>query len=73
MVVDLKPDQLVNGVSLAESSDDLALMLVRAPDNIVLHAEIERAVFLAGEQVDVIGHEQAVEWIPGSALCAAPE
>jgi hypothetical protein len=48
-------------------------MFVDAAHDVIRHADIKRAVFLAGEEVDVIGHEQVVKWIPGSTLRAAPE
>jgi hypothetical protein len=72
IVVDLEPHQPADRVSFAEPGNNLALMLVSAADNIVRRAKIERAVLLAGEEVNVIGHEQLVKWIPGSALLRRP-
>jgi hypothetical protein len=56
IVVDFEPHQLVDAVSRSEPFDRLCPMFVHSPHDIVGHAEIERAVLLAREEIDVIGH-----------------
>jgi len=73
IVVDFKPDQLVDGISFREASNRLALVLVHAANDVVRYAEVERSVSVACEEVDVVGPDLWMDgWIPGSALRAAP-
>ena len=56
VIVNFEPDKFVNAVSRREAFDGLGSMLVHAPNEIVGHAKIERAVLLARKEINVTGH-----------------
>src|SRR5205807_2197773 len=56
VVVDFERHQLVDGISRAKAFDGFGLVFISPADKIVGHAQIERAVFLACKEIDVIGH-----------------
>src|SRR4051794_23414561 len=55
IVIDLEPDQTIDAVSPGEARDDFGLVLMDTADEIPGHAEIERPVSSAGEEIDVEG------------------
>lgn len=55
-------DQTIHAVALGETGDILAFMLSGSSDEIVRHADIERAVASAGQHVDEVGHPIALLW-----------
>ena len=50
--VRLEIDEPINTVLPREARNDLGLMFRHAPSQIIGHADIQRAVFLAGENLD---------------------
>src|SRR5262249_46332937 len=52
-IVQLEPDQLVNAIARCETRDGLALVLEHPLHEIGGHANIQRPVRLAREQIDV--------------------
>jgi hypothetical protein len=74
VIENLKQDQLVDPVSLRESRHDLDLVLMDTSNEVVRYTNVQRAVFLTRQDVDVVRHSIGLWlWIPGSALRAAPE
>src|SRR5882757_1375620 len=66
VIIDFEPNELVDRVSFREACDRLALVFINATNDVVRHAEIQRSVLVAGEEVDVVGHARLEKWIPGS-------
>src|SRR4051812_38959509 len=72
VVVYFKPDELVDGVSLRKTFDRFDPVLISAPQDIVGHAKIERAVLSARKKIDVIRHRASVVMDSGLAPSGAP-
>jgi hypothetical protein len=72
IVVAFEPDKVANIVARTETRSGFAFMFVNPPNQVIRDAEIERAVFVAGQKIDVKHHTPGV-WIPGSSLRDAPE
>jgi hypothetical protein len=64
------PNENVDAVSLGEPFKDVVFVLPNAPDDIVRHADIERAVSLTGQHVDVVRllHLGSLPLAPNRAL-----
>jgi len=70
----LKKNQLVDTVALGETWNDLRLVLVDASNEVARYANVQRPVFPACQDVDVVRPSIRLWlWIPGSALRAALE
>src|SRR5207302_412145 len=54
VIIALEPDEPIDTVSGAESSQQLVFMLVHPTDQIIGHAQIQRPVSPARKQIDVV-------------------
>ena len=70
--MDFEPDQLMDVVPRREAFHGLGSVFIDATHEIVRHAKIERAVLLAGKEIDVIGHQAAVVMDSGLAASRRP-
>jgi hypothetical protein len=56
IIINLEPHEFVDAVSRRKTIDGLCSMFVAAPHDVLRHAEIERAVLPAREEIDVVRH-----------------
>src|SRR6478735_479683 len=70
IVVDFEPNQLVDVVSRREPASSFGPMLISAPHDVVCYAQIKRAVLLARQEINVIGHRISLSRHSGARLLA---
>ncbi len=71
--MNLEPHEFVDAVSRRKTINGLCAMFVAAPNVILRHAEIERAVFPAREEIDVVCHLECRGYgFRARSLCSRP-
>jgi hypothetical protein len=57
IIIDLKPDEAIDGVSFREPRDNFGFVLIDSADEITAHSEVQGPVTAAGEEIyEKTGH-----------------
>src|SRR5690348_6532649 len=64
IIIRFEPDKAADAVAAAKARKDFVLVLIGSTNEIIRHAEIQRAVSLARQKIDKIAH-RFWPWIPG--------